>query len=105
MQDEQLKKRIVQMVKDGKRVEEIKDELNLKSVLTVRNLYFQGLMDTGEIPPLKKSERKKRQIDVRTIGKNGTSLSRKLLIDMLGFEEGDRFKARREGNNIILEKL
>lgn len=93
------------MVKEGKRVEEIKDELNLKSVLTVRNLYFQGLMDTGEIPPLKKSERKKRQIDIRTIGKTGTTLSRKLLIDMLGFKEGDRFKVRREGNNIVLEKL
>lgn len=105
MAEEQLKKAVVDKVKQGKTVEEIKDELNLKSVVRVKNLYMEGLMEEGEIPQLKKKERKTRQIDVRTIGKSGTSLSRKLLVDVLGFEEGDRFKAKREGNNIVLEKL
>jgi hypothetical protein len=66
---------------------------------------MEGLVEAGEIPPLRKSERKKRQIDVRTIGKSGTTMSRKLLVDMLGFSEGDRFKVKREGNNIVLEKV
>lgn len=105
MQDAQLNKRIVEMVKSGKTVEEIKDELNLKSILTVKNLYIEGLVEAGEIPPLKKNERKKRQIDVRKIGKSGTTLSKKLLVDKLGFKEGDTFQAKREGDNIVLEKL
>lgn len=105
MHDEKLKNKIVELVKAGKTVEEIKNELNLKSALTVRNLYLQGLVDAGEIPPLKKNQRKKRQLDVRTIGKSGTSLSRKLLVDMLGFKEGDTFKAKRENDAIVLEKI
>ena len=105
MQDAQLNKRIVEMVKSGKTVEEIKDELNLKSILTVKNLYIEGLVEAGEIPPLRKNERKRRQIDVRKIGKSGTTLSKKLLVDKLGFKEGDTFQAKREGDNIVLEKL
>lgn len=104
MQEDQLKTKIVEKVKQGKTVEEIKDELDLKSIVTVKNLYLEGLMDSGEIPPLKKTERKRRQIEVKTVGKTGISLSRKLLIDMLGFKEGDRFKVKREGDNIVLEK-
>jgi hypothetical protein len=105
MADEALKKKIVERVKQGKTVEEIKNEFDLKSVVTVKNMYMEGLVDSGEIPPLKKSETRPRKIDVRTIGKTGATLPHKLLVDMLGFKQGDRFKVKRENDNIVLEKV
>jgi hypothetical protein len=42
----------------------------------------------------------------RVIGTSGTvTLTRALLIDELGFKEGDRFAVSRQGDRIILEKV
>ena len=104
MQEERLKENIVSMAKEGKTIEEIRGTLGLKSIVQVRNLYLEALMEQGAIPPLKSGKRR-REIDVRTIGKRGSiSLSRKVLIDMLGFKERDSFRIKREGDSIVLEK-
>ncbi len=100
--------KIIEMVKKGMTAKEIKEELGIKSGASLRRMYYDSLVEAGKIKDIltekevKKAAPKKRAV---TIGKRGTILlSKPLLVDQLGFKEGDKFGVAKRSDRIILKK-
>ena len=102
--------KIIEMVEKGMTVKEISKELGIKTRARgpVRRMYYKALVDAGRIKDiltereLKKAAPRKRAL---TIGKRGTILlSKPLLIDQLGFKNGDKFTVAKRRDSIILRK-
>jgi hypothetical protein len=101
-------KKLVEMVDKGVPDKEIMKELGIKTKATLKKMYYDALVEAGKIKPLlterevKKAAAKERGV---TIGKRGTiALSKVLLIEELGFKEGDKFAIRKRKDSIILRK-
>ncbi len=101
--------KIIEMVNKGMTAKEIKEELGIKSRASLRRMYYDSLVEAGKIEDIltekgvKKPAPKKRAL---TIGKRGTILlSKALLVDQLGFKEGDKFRVAKRRDRIILKKV
>ena len=101
-------KKLVEMVKKNVPDKEIMQELGVKTKATLKKMYYDALVETGKIKyilterQVKKAEPKEKTI---TIGKRGTlTISKAVLIDKLGFKEGDKFTVARRKDSIILRK-
>jgi hypothetical protein len=100
-------------VQKGKSLEDIQRIFGIKMKSQVQDLYVRGLRQLGEIPKLdlpKTAERPSdRLVDTgyrRSIGQSGSiTLTRALLLEKLGFREGDTFQIHRQGNDLILRKV
>ncbi|UCG12211.1 MAG: hypothetical protein JSU72_17180 [Deltaproteobacteria bacterium] len=100
-------------VQKGKSLEEIQRIFGIKMKSQVQDLYVRGLRQLGEIPqfdlPKAKERSTARSIDTgyrRSIGQSGSiTLTRSLLIEKLGFQEGDVFQILRQGSDLILRKV
>lgn len=104
-----MKEKIIEMVERGMTAKEVKKALGIKSMATLRRMYYDALVKAGRIKDMvtgskvKKGPRKRRAL---TIGKRGTILlSKPLLIDQLGFKEGDKFSVAKARDSIILRKM
>jgi len=104
-----MKEKLIEMVEKGMSVREIKRELGIKSRATLRGMYYDALVRAGRIKDIgrgstvKREPRKRRAL---TIGKRGSILlSKLLLVNQLGFKEGDKFSVARRGGSIILKKM
>jgi hypothetical protein len=104
-----MKKKLIDMVKKGVPDKEIMKELGIQTRASLRKMYYEALVEAGKIKDiltereLRKAVRGQRAV---TIGKRGTILlSRKLLVDRLGFKEGDNFSVTKRRNSIILRKI
>ena len=100
-------KTVAMEVQKGKSLEEVK----MKS--QVQDLYVRGLRQLGEIPqfglPKTKVKSSAKVTDTgyrRSIGQSGSiTLTRSLLLENLGFKEGDVFQILRQGDDLILRKV
>jgi hypothetical protein len=78
-----------------------------------QDLYIRGLRQLGEIPQFEMPKAKNRSaakiVDMgyrRSIGQSGSiTLTRSLLLEKLGFQEGDVFQILRQGDDLILRKV
>ena len=75
---------------------------------SLKKMYFDALVEGGKIKGIltarevKKTQAKPKEL---SIGKRGTILlSKPLLVDQLGFKEGDRFTIAKRKDSIILRK-
>lgn len=100
--------KIIEMLNKGMTANEINEELGIKSRASLRRMYYDSLVKAGKIEDIstekeaKKAAPKKRAL---TIGKRGTILlSKALLVDQLGFKEGDKFGVAKRRGRIILKK-
>ena len=99
-------------VQKGKSLEEIQRTFGIKMKSQVQDLYVRGLRQHGEIPqfglPRAKGRPSAKLMDMgyrRSIGQSGSiTLTRTLLIEKLGFQEGDAFQILRRGRDLILRK-
>jgi hypothetical protein len=100
-------------VQKGKSLEEIQRIFGIKMKSQVQDLYVRGLRQLGEIPKLDLPKTKERPsarlTDTgyrRSIGQSGSiTLTRALLLEKLGFQEGDTFQILRQGSDLILRKV
>jgi hypothetical protein len=101
-------KNLVEMVKKNLPDKEIMEKLGVQSKATLKKMYYDALVEAGKIKDiLTEKEAKKGRDKGRKlrIGKRGTiTLSKALLVDMLGFKEGDKFTVSKRKDSIILRK-
>ena len=106
-------KMVAMEVQKGKSLEEIQRIFGIKTKSQVQDLYVRGLRQLGEIPhtdPPKTTENPAaRLLDTsyrRSIGQSGSiTLTRALLLEKLGFQEGDAFQVLRQGDDLVLRKV
>jgi formylmethanofuran dehydrogenase subunit D len=100
--------KLVAMVKKNVPDKEMMEKLGVQSKATLKKMYYDALVEAGKIKDiLTEKEATKKAAKARTfsIGKRGTmTLSKALLVDELGFKEGDRFTASTRKGSIILRK-
>ena len=101
-------KKLVEMVKKNLPDKEIMEKLGVQSKATLKKMYYDALVEAGKIKDiLTEKEAKKGRDKGRKlrIGKRGTiTLSKALLVDKLGFKEGDKFAVSKRKDSIILRK-
>jgi len=101
-------KKLIEMVKNGIHDKEIMKELGIQTRASLRRMYYDALVEAGKIKDIlteRKMKKAPRQRRTLTIGKRGTIiLSNKLLIDRLGFKNGDKFTVAKRKDSIILKK-
>jgi len=100
-------------VQKGKSLEEVQRIFGIEMKSQVQDLYVRGLRQLGEIPQFEMPKAKNRSaakvVDMgyrRSIGQSGSiTLTRSLLLEKLGFQEGDVFQILRQGDDLILRKV
>ena len=104
-----MKEKLIKMVEKGMTAREIEKELGVKSRARVKSMYYDALVRAGRVKDIATGSTVKRGPGKRralTIGKRGTILlSKLLLVDQLGFKEGDKFSVARKRGSIILKKM
>ena len=106
-------KTVAQEVQKGKSLEEIQRIFGIKMKSQVQDLYVKGLRQLGEIPQFEMPKAKDRTVAQitatgyrRSIGQSGSiTLTRSLLLEKLGFQQGDVFQVLRQGDDLILRKV
>ncbi len=105
----QKSKDITEMVKAGLTDKQIMKELGIQTKASLKKMYLEALIEAGKIKAIiteREKSKRQRKPKVMTIGKRGTlSLSRLMVIDQLGFKEGDKFRVSKRSNSIILKKV
>ncbi|UCG22256.1 MAG: hypothetical protein JSU80_06685 [Deltaproteobacteria bacterium] len=100
-------------VQKGKSMEEIQRIFGIKMKSQVQDLYVRGLRQLGEIPQFEMPKAKEKEVAQitdpgyrRSIGQSGSiTLTRSLLLEKLGFQQGDVFQVLRQGDDLILRKV
>jgi hypothetical protein len=100
--------KLVEMVKKNVPDREIMEKLGVQSKAALKKMYYDALVEAGKIKDILTEKEAKNKADRRrklSIGKRGTmTLSKALLVDTLGFKEGDRFTVSKRKDSIILRK-
>ena len=104
-----MKEKLIEMVKKGIPDKEIMEKLGIQTKASLKRMYYDALVEAGKIKDIV-TERKAKKARARrrplTIGKRGTIiLSNKLLIDQLGFNNGDKFSVAKRKDSIIVKKI
>jgi hypothetical protein len=111
-------KDIAKEILNGSSFDQIQQKYGIKMRSQLLALYTKGLALLNPVPakepapppapkaaPTAAAEAVKSRAR-RVIGTSGTiTLTRALLIEELGFKEGDRFAVSRQGDRVILEKV
>ncbi len=101
-------KKLIEMAKKNVPDKQIMEELGIKTKTALKKMYYDALVEAGKIKDiLTEREAKKTPAKARklSVGKRGTlTLSRAVLIDKLGFKEGDKFTVSKRKDSIILKK-
>ena len=101
-------KKLIEMVKKNVPDKEIMEKLGIQTKATLKKMYYDALVEAGKIKDIiTEKEAKKETAKARklSIGKRGTiTLSKAVLIDKLGFKEGDKFTVSKRKDSIILRK-
>jgi len=102
-------KKLVEMVKKNVPDKEMMEKLGVQSKATLKKMYYDALVEAGKIKDILTEKEAKKRTDKGSnklrIGKRGTmTLSKALLVETLGFKEGDRFTVSKRKDSIILRK-
>ena len=110
-------KDIAKEILNGSSFDQIQQKYGIKMRSQLLALYTKGLALLNAVPgkepapppapkPAPAAAEAVKSRARRVIGTSGTiTLTRALLIEELGFKEGDRFAVSRQGDRIILEKV
>ena len=101
-------KKLIDMVNKGMTAGKIRKALGIKSKAPLRKMYYDALIRAGKIQDIviaRQVRRRRPRRRALAIGKRGTILlSKPLLVNQLGFKEGDRFSVTKRRDRIILKK-
>lgn len=100
-------KKLIKMVKDEKPQPEIMEAFGFKTSTQLKNAYMNALVEAGEIPPIKsgRGAAKPTISNEVSVGKRGSIIIPRGLVEDLGFVENDRFLVRKTKAGISLKKL
>jgi hypothetical protein len=101
-------KKLVEMVKKNVPDKEMMEKLGIQSKATLKKMYYDALVEAGKIKDII-TEKEAKKATVKKgkprIGKRGTmTLGKAMLVDKLGFKEGDTFTVSKRKDSIILRK-
>lgn len=98
-------RKLIEMVKKGVPDKEIMEKLGIQTKASLRKMYYDALVEAGKIKDII-TEREAGTRKTLKIAKKGTILlSKALVIDKFGFNEGDRFSVSKRKDSIILRKI
>ena len=101
-------KKLVEMVTKNVPDKEMMEKLGIQSKAALKKMYYDALVEAGKIKDILTEKEAKKATDKGrkpSIGKRGTmTLSKALLVDTLGFKEGDRFTVSKRKDSMILRK-
>ena len=101
-------KKLIEMVSKGVPDKEIMDKLSIQTKASLKKMYYDALVEAGKIKDIMTLREAKKATQIKktlSIMKRGTiTLNKALLIDKLGFKEGDKFTVSKRKDSIILRK-
>ena len=101
-------KKLVEMVTKNVPDKEMMEKLGIQSKAALKKMYYDALVEAGKIKDILTEKEAKKATDKGrkpSIGKRGTmTLSKAMLVDKLGFTEGDTFTVSKRKDSIILKK-
>lgn len=100
-------KKLIKMVKDETPRPEIMKAFGFKTSTQLNTAYMKAVMDAGMVPQIKSGRGTVKAITSNevNVGKRGSIIISKALVDELGFVENDRFLVRKTKTGISLKKL
>ena len=100
-------KKLIKMVKDETPQPEIMKTFGFKTSVQLKNAYMNALIDEGSVAPIKKGRgaAKKAVSNETSVGKRGSIIVPKGLVEEMGFVENDRFLVRKTKAGISLKRL
>lgn len=100
-------KRLVKMVKEESPQPEIMKAFGFKTSTQLKNAYMNALVEQGAVPAIKsgRGSAKPAILNEVNVGKRGSIIISKGLVDELGYNENDRFLVRKTKSGISMKKL
>ena len=95
------------MLRSGKALSEIKLQFGFKNTTQVKIAILKAYEDEGLIPPLRTSRQPRARAvkSVLRVGKRGSLILPKELVESFGFKEGDCFSVRRSKYGVQLRRV
>ena len=100
-------KKLIKMVKDETSQPEIMKAFGFKTSVQLKSAYMNALVAEGAVPAIKsgRGATKPAVSNDINVGKRGSIIIPKGLVEELGFVENDRFLVRKTKSGISLKKL
>jgi hypothetical protein len=100
-------KKLIKMVKDETPQPEIMNAFGFKTSVQLKNAYMNALIEEGAVPAIKsgRGAAKPAVSNEVNVGKRGSIIISKGIVDELGFVENDRFLVRKTKSGISLKRL
>lgn len=100
-------KKLIKMVKDEIPQKEIMKSLGFKTSTQLKTAYMNALIEQGKVPAIKSGRGAAQAIisNEVTVGKRGSIIVPKGLVEELGYVENDRFLVKKTKTGISLKKL
>lgn len=99
--------KLIQMIDAGTPQAEIMKKMGFTSSSQLKAAYMSALIAAGKIPAIKSGRRAGKAAKIKTIGvgKRGSLIISKELVERLGVGAGDKFILRRTKAGIALKKV
>jgi hypothetical protein len=100
-------KKLLKTVESGKHQADIIKEFKFNTASQFKNHYLTALIEAGRAPQIQTSRAsaKKTLSKEALVGKSGSVVIPKALIEEMGFTEGEKFGVRKTKAGISLKKL
>ena len=98
-------KRVIEMVRKGVPDKEIMEKLGFQTKASLKKMYYDALVEAGKIKDIVSEKGAEKRIALKVTKRGTISLSRSLVVDKFGFEEGDKFMVSKRKDSIILRKV
>ncbi len=98
---------LIQMAKDNVPQNEIMAKFGLKTSTQLKVAYANALMETGQAPPLTSGRAaKSKDLDMTiSVGKRGSLIIPKDLVEYFGFKIEDAFEVRKSQAGLSLKQI
>ncbi len=99
--------KLIKMVESGKPRPEIMKSFKLNTTAQLNAHYLDALMKAGKAPEIKSGRSKTKANPAKevVVSKRGSVVIPKIMIDEMGFAEGEKFTARKTKSGISLKAV
>ena len=97
-------KRLIEMVRKRVPDKEIMEKLGIQTKASLKRMYYDALVEAGKIRDIVAERDVGMKRTLKVTNRGTLLLSKKLLIEKLGFKEGDRFIVSKRKDGITLRK-
>jgi hypothetical protein len=100
-------KKLIKAVENGKPQAEIVKQFKFYTIAQFKNHYLNALMEAGKAPEIKTGRAYTKSAPAKEafVGKRGSVVISKGLIEEMGFAEGDKFAVGKTQAGISLKKI